>query len=200
MAERAPGAAPPACRRCPRLVRARRENARAHPDWWNAPVPPASDPASRVAIVGLAPGLRGANRTGVPFTGDASGGLLWPALEWSGLAVGCALRGAALSNAVLCWPPGNRPTSEEVRACNRYLQRFLVGKERVLALGGVAHAAVRRALGIPAKAAPFAHGAVAEVGGVRLVASYHPSRLNVSTGRIDAAGLRQAVDLLTDST
>ena len=192
----------PDCRLCPRLASFRDENrARfaASPDqpWHNAPVPSFGPAEARLLIVGLAPGLRGANRTGRPFTGDWAGDLLYAALLRFGLAEGeygeraddgLVLTGARICNAVRCVPPENRPTPAEIATCNRFLGAELAAMSRlcvVLALGAIAHQAVLRALGLRQAAHRFAHGATHTLAdGRTLVDSYHCSRYNTNTGRL----------------
>jgi len=188
--------APRDCPLCPRLVRFREELRKAHPDWWNAPVPAFGDPDAWLAIVGLAPGKKGANRTGRPFTGDWSGELFYSTLAKFGLAEGeyrgeardgLRLKGAVVLNAVKCLPPGNRPTPEEIATCGHYLEASLAALTNVrvvLALGQIAHAAAARRLGLWPKA-KFAHGAEAvALDGRVLLSSYHPSRQNTNTGTL----------------
>jgi uracil-DNA glycosylase family 4 len=175
----------------------RRENKAKFPDFHNAPVETWGAAEAPLLIVGLAPGMKGANRTGRPFTGDASGELLFGSLLRAGFAVEeggeIVLRNCAITNAVACVPPQNKPIGSEVAACRPYLTAKLAGPRVVLALGGLAHDAVLRALDMRRAACPFSHGAVAKVGRVTLVSSYHPSRYNVSTKRIDAAMLDAAI-------
>lgn len=203
---------PPACLRCPRLVAFRAATARHHPDWFNSAVPSFGDPAARLLVLGLAPGLAGANRTGRPFTGDRAGTLLFATLARFGFAAGdggaadgdaaadgldegpgdgLRLRDCMISNAVRCVPPGNRPTAAEVAACRPFLAARLAALPRlrvVLCLGRVAHEALLRALGLRAAEHPFAHGArhlaPASGPGLALFDSYHCSRYNVNTGRL----------------
>jgi uracil-DNA glycosylase family 4 len=167
-----------------------------HPDWWNAPVPAFGDRHAWLAIVGLAPGKKGANRTGRAFTGDYSGEIFYSTLLKFGLAEGeyrgdpadgLRLQGAVVLNAVKCLPPANKPTPEEVRTCGNFLEASLAALPKVrvvLALGQIAHAAAARTLGLWPKA-KFAHGAeaVAPDGRV-LLSSYHCSRQNTNTGRL----------------
>ena len=192
----------PDCRLCPRLAAFRDENrARfaASPDgpWHNAPVSSFGPISARLLVVGLAPGLRGANRTGRPFTGDAAGELLYAALLHFRLAEGAysarvddglVLTGARICNAVRCVPPANRPTPREIATCNRFLAAELDAMMRlrvVLALGAIAHEAVLRAVGERQAAHPFRHGAThALPSGRLLVDSYHCSRYNTNTGRL----------------
>ena len=186
--------APRDCPLCPRLVRYREQLRSEHPDWWNAPVPVFGEAEAWLAIVGLAPGRKGANRTGRAFTGDASGEIFYSTLLKFGLAEGeyrgepddrLTLNGAVILNSVKCLPPGNKPTPEEVRNCSAYLDAALANlpKVRVLiALGQIAHAAAARALRLKTS---FAHGAqaVAPDGRV-LLTSYHCSRQNTNTGKL----------------
>jgi uracil-DNA glycosylase family 4 len=192
--------APRDCPLCPRLVRFRHECRAEHPEWWNAPVPTFGDPDAWLAIVGLAPGKRGANRTGRPFTGDYAGELLYGTLLKFGLAKGAyeahpgdglALKGAVILNAVKCLPPGNKPEPGEVATCRNYFEAALVALPTVrvlVALGRIAHVASARALGLPTASTAFGHGAEAIApDGRTLLSSYHCSRYNQNTGRLDAA-------------
>ncbi len=196
------GAATPGrdCPLCPRLVRFREAQRAAHSDWFNAPVPSFGPAESRLLIVGLAPGLRGANRTGRPFTGDFAGVLLYGTLGKFGFARGVygeraddglELIGCRISNAVRCVPPENKPEPAEIKACNRFLAaelRALPRLEAVLALGAIAHQAVLTALGERRKDFRFAHGAVHTLaGGLLLADSYHCSRYNTNTGKLTTA-------------
>ena len=193
--------APPAdCPLCPRLAGFRLANRGAFPDWHNAPVASFGDPAARLLIVGLAPGLRGANRTGRPFTGDHAGVLLYALLLRFGFARGdyladpddgLQLVDCRITNAVRCVPPENRPVGAEVNACRRFLARELDAPPVpaiVLTLGGIAHGSVLRALGHSARRYPFVHGALYRPdAGPALAASYHCSRYNLNTGRLTPA-------------
>ena len=185
------------CPACPRLVAYRADNRRQFPDWHNAPVDSFGDLESRLLVVGLAPGLRGANRTGRPFTGDFAGDLLYRTLAATGFAVGdygaalddgLVLNDCRITNVVRCAPPGNRPLGQELAACNRFLAaeiKAMAGLRAVLALGRLAHDGVLGALGRPRKDAVFGHGATHALGpGLRLYDSYHCSRLNTNTGRL----------------
>jgi uracil-DNA glycosylase family 4 len=187
--------APRDCPLCPRLVALRQELRVEEPDWWNAPVPAFGDASAWLAIVGLAPGRKGANRTGRPFTGDYSGEIFYSTLLKFGLAEGSyrghpddgvRLAGTIVLNAVKCLPPGNRPLPAEVSTCRNFLDASLgsLPKVRVLlALGQIAHASTAKALGI--SGAKFAHGAeTATADGRILLASYHCSRQNTNTGRL----------------
>ena len=185
------------CRVCPRLAAFRDSNRNSLPDFFNAPVPSFGDPEGRLLIVGLAPGLKGANRTGRPFTGDFAGDLLYETLPKFGLARGRYARrpddgfelvDCRITNAVRCVPPQNKPLTEEVRACRGYLQGELRAMQRlraVLALGTVAHGAVLDALALRKSHYRFAHGATHELpGGIVLADSYHCSRYNTNTRRL----------------
>jgi uracil-DNA glycosylase len=188
------------CALCPRLAAFRAANRRAEPEWHNAPVPAFGGRDAALLIVGLAPGLKGANRTGRPFTGDHAGDLLYAALLKLGLARGAydrraddglALRACRITNAVRCVPPANKPTGAEARQCRRFLAAELASLPHlraVLALGRVAHEAVLAALDLRRANFPFAHGAAHDLGGGRtLVSSYHCSRYNTATGVLTAA-------------
>ena len=189
------------CSVCPRLVRYRLENRARFPGWHNAPVGAVGDPRARLLVVGLAPGLKGANRTGVPFRGDDSGAWLWEALREHGFAaaedgsVAPALRGAAVTNAVKCVPPANRPTAAEAARCRPHLAAELASfadVRVVVALGRVAHDAVVRAGGARPADHPFAHGRVhRRAGSPLLVDCFHPSPLNTRTGRMTRAQWRR---------
>ncbi len=190
----------PACRRCPRLaahldaVRAR------HPDYHCAPVPPFGVARPRLLVVGLAPGLHGANASGRPFTGDHAGLILYRTLHRFGFSDrpesrhaddGLQLVDAAITNAVKCLPPQNKPTGAEVRACNSYLAAELAvlpPGAAILALGRIAHEAVVRALDRRPRELPFAHGAEHPLADGRvLLDSYHCSRYNTQTKRLTEA-------------
>lgn len=199
------------CSLCPRLTEYRHANRAANPDWFNAPVPSFGGLDATLLVVGLAPGVRGANRTGRPFTGDYAGVLLYQTLLKFGLASGSygatpadglELRGCRVTNAVRCVPPGNLPTPAETRACNPFLTAEIAAMPRlrgVLALGGTAHQATLRARGLRQSHVPFRHGAVHHLpGGLLLADSYHVSRLNTNTGRLTQAMFEAAVaELLT---
>lgn len=187
------------CPLCPRLVALRTEQRALHPDWFNAPVPDFGDPAAWLAVIGLAPGLRGANRTGRPFTGDHAGGLLYATLAKFGLTEGdddgrpddgLRLIGALVVNAVRCVPPQNKPMPAEVQACRRFLNPSLdrlPGLRVVVALGQIAHQSAVKALGGKLPKYRFAHGAEHRLPDGRwLIDSYHCSRYNQNTGRLTA--------------
>jgi uracil-DNA glycosylase family 4 len=190
--------APRDCPLCPRLVGLREELRLAHPDWWNAPVPAFGDRGAWLGIVGLAPGMFGANRTGRPFTGDFAGLLLYETLLKFGLAEGAyaeriddglRLTGCVILNSVKCLPPANKPLPEEVATCRRYYEgalQLLPNVRVLVALGQIAHVnAVRTAGG---RQADYRFGHLAEhrlPGGRILVDSYHCSRYNQNTGRLN---------------
>ena len=190
----------PACRRCARLAAFLDQVREEHPAYWCKPVPPFGDADARLVIVGLAPGMHGANASGRPFTGDHAGILLYETLHafgWAnqptGAAVGdgLALAGCRITNAVKCLPPQNKPLPVEIANCNAYLAADLKTVRRgaaVLALGRVAHDAALRALGLKPSAYPFAHGAVHRldpaIEGAALFDSYHCSRYNTNTRRL----------------
>ena len=204
----------PECRRCPRLATFLDEVHAEHPDYWARPVPSFGADDPRVLIVGLAPGLHGANATGRPFTGDWCGPLLYSTLHRHGFATrpdsvhrgdGQALVDCRIANGVKCLPPANKPELSEIRRCNAYLTEELrraTRIEAILALGTIAHRAVVEALGLKVTTYRFAHGARLPLpSGATLFDSYHVSRYNTNTGRLteamfDAvvASVRQAVD------
>ncbi len=196
----------PDCTRCPRLAAYLAELTTSHPGYWNAPVPAFGDPDSRLLIVGLAPGKHGANASGRPFTGDFAGILLYQTLYDLDLATSpesisadddLRLLGCRITNAVKCLPPQNKPTTLEVQTCNRYLTNELETLPEggvFLALGGVAHRAVLKALGLKQSQYAFGHGATHELQDGRwLVDSYHCSRYNTQTRRLTPAMFRDAV-------
>jgi len=195
------------CPFCPRLVAFRSENRARQPTWHNAPVPAFGPIDARLLIVGLAPGLRGANATGRPFTGDWAGDLLYDTLLAKGAARGTyaerpddglELIDCRITNAVRCVPPANRPTPAEAKACRPFLADELAAMKAlrcILAIGGFAHDAVLTSLGIRKSDFPFAHGAVHRLSdGLTMVDSYHCSRLNTNTGRLTAAMFAAVVD------
>ena len=191
--------APRDCPLCPRLVAFRQLQRAEHPDWWNAPVPAFGDRDAWLAVVGLAPGKHGANRTSRPFTGDFAGELLYATLLKFGLAEGeyraspgdgLQLNGAVILNAVKCLPPANKPIPEEIATCRTYLEAGLASLANVrvlVALGQIAHVAAARALGLPPSGTKFGHGAESGAPDGRvLLSSYHCSRYNQNTGRLEA--------------
>jgi uracil-DNA glycosylase family 4 len=181
------------CPRCPRLVAFRKDWRKREPTWFNAPVPSFGSIDARLLIVGLAPGLRGANRTGRPFTGDYAGELLYATLKAYGFARGdfeariddsLELVDARITNGVRCVPPENKPTPEEINTCRAFLAPTLAEMPRlraIVALGRIAHETAAKALGMKRSAAPFSHGATAEIAPVTLFSSYHCSRYNTNT-------------------
>jgi uracil-DNA glycosylase family 4 len=187
------------CRLCPRLAAFRDANRAKFPNWHNAPVEPFGSLDAKLLIVGLAPGLRGANATGRPFTGDWAGDLLYDTLLAKGLATGSyqerpddglTLVDCRITNAVRCVPPANRPTPAEAKACRPFLIDELAAMPNlraILAIGGFAHDAALVSLGAKKSAFPFAHGAIHQVTPrIAMVDSYHCSRLNTNTGRLTA--------------
>lgn len=185
------------CRKCERLCGFLDEIGKKYPGYHARPVPPFGDESARLLIVGLAPGMHGANASGRPFTGDYAGILLYEVLHAFGYASrpesvaaddGLVLNGCRITNAVKCLPPQNKPILEEVKNCNRYLRRELDSLPDggvVIALGKIAHDAVLRAYRQKLSAFPFGHGRVHEpVSGTTLIDSYHCSRYNTQTRRL----------------
>lgn len=185
------------CPRCPRLVAFRERHRAAHPDWHNAPVPSFGAGDARLLIVGLAPGLKGANCTGRPFTGDYAGDLLYATLLKFGLAEGTyleraddglRLKGVRITNAVRCVPPENKPEPSEIKSCRPFLieEMASLGKlKAILALGTLAHTQVLATLGLRQAAYKFGHQAQHVLpDGIVLADSYHCSRYNTNTGRL----------------
>ncbi len=182
------------CPRCPRLVAFRDQWRSLEPGWFNAPVASFGPKAARLLIVGLAPGLQGANRTGRPFTGDYAGDLLFPTLMEFGFARGrfesrvddsLELVDARITNAVRCVPPENKPTPAEIATCRSFLEATIAEMSdlrAIVALGRIAHDAVVTALGAKKSAVKFGHAARADLGGFALFDSYHCSRYNTNTG------------------
>ena len=209
------------CPLCPRLVAFRHEQRILHPDWHNGPVPSfGTDPG--LLIVGLAPGLQGANRTGRPFTGDWAGDLLYETLHAFGFSEGTyderpddglRLIDAAITNAVRCVPPANKPIGAEIATCRGFLARTIASHQRlsaIVALGRIAHDSVLKALAVRAAAAPFGHGREHSVmrprGPIVLFDSYHCSRYNTNTGVLTPAmfqavfgRVRQHLDIVRQS-
>jgi uracil-DNA glycosylase family 4 len=182
------------CPRCPRLVAFRKEWRRKQPEWFNAPVPSFGPVDARVLIVGLAPGLQGANRTGRPFTGDYAGVLLYETLGKFGFARGeykahpddgLELVDCRITNAVRCVPPENKPLPAEIKTCRQYLEATIAEMTKlctIVALGRIAHDSVLAALGAKKSAHAFTHGGRHAVGPLTLFSSYHCSRYNTNTG------------------
>ena len=171
------------CRKCRRLSHQFKKLRVSHPDYWNQPVPATGHPDHRLLIVGLAPGMHGANRTGVPFAGDASGNLLFRALDAEALT-----RRVTITNAVKCLPIKNLPSGREIANCNGYLKSELSDISQVqgvvLALGGVSHRAIIRALGLKQADYPFGHASIHRLEQFILIDTYHCSRYNTQTGRL----------------
>ena len=188
---------PRGCRLCSRLVEYREVQQASYPDYFNRPVPGFGDGGARLLIVGLAPGLHGANASGIPFTGDSSGSLLFATLQCAGFASQVntnddgeelRLHGCRITNAVKCVPPHNRPVASEIAACNRYLRaeiEAMPNRSVLLALGTIAHRAILNALDLRPGDFRFRHAAeFALADGSLLIDSYHPSRYNQNTGRL----------------
>lgn len=181
------------CPLCPRLVAYRDANRAREPGWFNAPVPSFGDRNAALLIVGLAPGVQGANRTGRPFTGDYAGNLLYATLLAHGFAKGrydarpddgLSLINCRIVNAVRCVPPQNKPLPVEIATCRRFLLATMAAMPRlraIVALGRIAHDSMLRTLQIRSVLAPFAHGAVHQAGALKLYDSYHCSRYNTNT-------------------
>lgn len=201
------------CRQCPRLASFLDEVRANEPGYFAKPVPSFGDAAARLLVVGLAPGMHGANRTGRPFTGDYAGNLLYSTLHRFGFATSgepldannqanakLSLHDCRITNAVRCLPPQNKPEPAEVKQCNGYLAAELAALPQgaaVVALGTVAHGAVLRALGLKAKDYDFAHGAEhALPSGLRLYDSYHCSRYNTQTRRLTEAMFHEVFDAI----
>ena len=181
------------CPLCPRLADFRNAARKREPDWFNSPVNSFGDATAQLLIVGLAPGMQGANRTGRPFTGDYAGDLLYATLLEYGFAKGVyqarpddglELVDCRISNAVRCVPPQNKPLPAEINTCRQFLIATIAAMPRlraIVALGRIAHELTLKALGLRNAACPFGHGAVHEAGAVRLYDSYHCSRYNTNT-------------------
>jgi uracil-DNA glycosylase family 4 len=198
-----------ACTDCPRLAGFLADVRLRHPDYHARPVAPFGDPKARLLIVGLAPGMHGANRTGRPFTGDYAGILLYETLHRYGFSDrpesvsaddGLRLTGCRITNAVKCLPPENKPEPGEIRTCNRYLADELRSSPEVriiLALGQIAHKAVLTAVGLKQSALPFGHGARHDLSDGRvLIDSYHCSRYNTQTRRLTAADFHDVFEAI----
>jgi uracil-DNA glycosylase len=203
------------CRRCPRLAAFLDEVRSAQPGYFAKPVPSFGSASPSLLIVGLAPGMHGANRTGRPFTGDYAGDLLYSTLHKFGLATAAepldadkqanprlSLKGCRITNAVRCLPPQNKPEPSEIKACNGYLMQELAALPReaaILALGTIAHEAVLRAGGLKKKDFKFAHAARHELpNGIRLYDSYHCSRYNTQTRRLTEAMFHQVFESILE--
>ena len=204
-----------ACRQCARLVSFLEKNRKLYPDFFNAPVPSLGDLDAELLIVGLAPGLKGANRTGRPFTGDFAGDLLYGHLHDFGFSSGTyqarpddgvRLINARLTNAVRCVPPENKPTGEEVRLCGQFLAQEIKAMPNlkvILVLGGLAHNAVLSVLGQKKTAFKFAHNALHTLNWngrtIRLLDTYHTSRYNVNTGKLTPEMFTAVFKTLTEA-
>jgi uracil-DNA glycosylase len=207
-----PPEAPRECPLCPRLVDFRRTAQAAHPDWYNGAVPSFGDVSGRFLIVGLAPGLQGANRTGRPFTGDYAGDLLYSTLSRYGFSTGVfkarpddglRLNDTLITNAVRCVPPENKPTGAEILTCRPYLVARMAAMPKLkvlLALGRIAHDSTVRALGGKPSTAVFGHAKRHILNGPNgplvLHDSYHCSRYNTNTGRLTEAMFHQVFDAI----
>lgn len=204
----ATAANPEACTDCPRLVSFLTDVRRQYPDYHTRPVPPFGDPKAALLIVGLAPGMHGANRTGRPFTGDHAGILLYDTLHRYGFASQptsvskddpLRLLNCRITNAVKCLPPQNKPLPEEIRTCNHFLAEELRASPEVrvlIALGSIAHAAILQALSLKKSAFAFAHAARHTLPDGRiLIDSYHCSRYNTQTKRLTAEGFARIFEL-----
>lgn len=200
------------CSLCQRLVNFRQDNEADHPDWFNGAVPSFGPQRARLLIVGLAPGLKGANRTGRPFLGDHAGELLYRTLLKVGLAQGehdvarpeaLRLVDCMITNAVRCVPPQNKPTSDEIRTCRRFLAGrigALPDLRTLLAIGRIAHDSILDAFALKRKAFPFAHGARhALPDGLVMFDTYHCSRQNTNTGRLTTEMFEQVVGAAAQS-
>ena len=184
------------CRRCERLARFLDQVSERHPGYYCRPVPPFGDAAAKLLIVGLAPGMHGANKSGRPFTGDYAGILLYETLHKFGFGSAPAsesaddsleLNNCRITNAVKCLPPDNKPTGAEINECNVFLENELTSMPPgsiLLALGGIAHRAIVKALGGRQADYKFAHAALHEIAGMHLLDSYHCSRYNTNTRRL----------------
>ncbi|VAW15691.1 Uracil-DNA glycosylase, family 5 [hydrothermal vent metagenome] len=194
------------CQICPRLAEFRAEARQNHPDWHNGPVPVWGDSAGRLFIIGLAPGMKGANRTGRPFTGDFAGNLLFETLTRAGLSSGTydqrpddgfLLHGVLIANAVRCVPPQNKPTGAEIANCRPFLLAALAAHPKAktfLALGRIAHESFITSFGLRRASFPFGHGARHDLGENRvLFDSYHCSRYNTNTRRLTAKMFEEVV-------
>ncbi len=182
------------CPLCPRLMAFREEWRRREPAWFNAPVPSFGSVSARLLIVGLAPGLQGANRTGRPFTGDHAGVLLYDTLARFGFSRGTfqarpddglQLIEARITNAVRCVPPENKPSGAEIATCRSFLRATIAempNLRAIVVLGRIAHDSTVTALGTKRAAAPFGHGCAVPIGAITLFSSYHCSRYNTNTG------------------
>lgn len=194
-----PPEAPKKCDLCPRLHTFIQESAIKQPDWFNGAVPSFGDPDAELLVVGLAPGLTGANRTGRPFTGDWAGDLLYATLDKFGFCEGrydrraddgLSLKRAMITNAVRCVPPQNKPVGAEINQCRPFLKSRIKALPRLkvlLCLGKISHDSTVRTLGLKLAQHPFGHGSLYKAGAFRLLSSYHCSRYNTNTRRLTEA-------------
>jgi len=194
-----PPEAPKHCDLCPRLKGFIDDNAIKQPDWFNGAVPSFGDDQAELLVIGLAPGLTGANRTGRPFTGDWAGDLLYATLDKFGFCNGhydkraddgLSLRRAMITNAVRCVPPQNKPVGAEINQCRPFLKARIEALPKLkvlLCLGKISHDSTVRTLGLRLKDHPFGHGSRYDVGGMTLLSSYHCSRYNTNTKRLTEA-------------
>lgn len=191
-----PAEAPPGCLLCPRLVEYREDNAAKQPDWFNGAVPSFGPESAKLLIIGLAPGVTGANRTGRPFTGDWAGDLLYATIAKFGLSNdkyagapddGLVLNETMITNAVRCVPPQNKPVGAEINQCRPFLAARIASLPRlkaIITLGKISHDSTIRALGGKLKDYPFGHAKEYDIEGYKLVSSYHCSRYNTNTRRL----------------
>ena len=185
------------CSKCRRLYNFRKKNQSNNPDWFNAPVPTFGELSSSLLIVGLAPGLQGANKTGRPFTGDYAGDLLYKTINKFNFSKGkyagtiddsLKLKDCTITNAVRCVPPQNKPISEEINNCNNFLKKTIEIHKNlkvVIALGLIAHKSIISALNLKQKLYKFKHGNKHKIDNLILIDSYHCSRYNTNTGRLN---------------
>lgn len=197
------------CALCPRLAKFLSENRAKFPDKWNAPVPAFGGLDAELLIVGLAPGLKGANFSGRPFTGDYAGDLLYPTLLKFGFAKGefharaddgLKMVNARITNAVRCVPPQNKPTGDEVKQCLEFLKNEIAAMKNlkvILSLGGLSHNAVLKAFELKQSAYKFGHEAVHDLGTITLIDSYHCSRYNTNTGRLTTQMFEDVFERIT---
>lgn len=196
------------CALCERLCAFRAQNKLKFPHYYNAPVPPFGDISAQILVVGLAPGLNGANQTGRPFTNDYAGDILYPALKDAGLAKGdyqkrkddgFELINVRITNAVRCVPPENKPTTVEEKTCRNFLQEEIKAMQNlkvILCLGTISHKNVLQALGLKQSLAKFSHGAVYDIPNrnIKLIDSYHTSRYNINTGVLSYEMFAEIID------
>ena len=185
------------CSKCKRLYNFRKKNQSNNPDWFNAPVPTFGELSSSLLIVGLAPGLQGANKTGRPFTGDYAGDLLYKTINKFNFSKGkyagtiddsLKLKDCTITNAVRCVPPQNKPISEEINNCNNFLKKTIEIHKNlkvIIALGLIAHKSIISALNLKQKLYKFKHGNKLKIDNLILIDSYHCSRYNTNTGRLN---------------